>query len=48
MLMPRQVLLLSVVLLGSTMGVRGGVVQFGGALVVLVVGSVVISSGHKV
>jgi hypothetical protein len=46
-LVSRQVILLTVVLLGSTMSMRGGVVQFGGSLVVFVVGSVVISSGHK-
>src|ERR1700722_15503542 len=46
MLVSRQVLLLSV-LLGSAMGMSGDVVQFGGSLVVLVMRSVVISSGHN-
>ena len=46
MLVSREVILLSV-LLGDTMGVRGGIVQFGGPLVVLVMGSVVVTSGHN-
>jgi len=45
MFVPSQVILLSV-LLGRTMGVRGPVVQFGGLLVVFVMGSVVIASRH--
>jgi hypothetical protein len=44
-LMPGQVILLSM-LPGSPVGMRGAVVQFGGALVVLVMGSIVIASGH--
>ena len=35
MLVPRQMVLLAV-LLGDTVGMRGDIVQFGGALVVLV------------
>jgi hypothetical protein len=34
------------VLLGNTMSMRGDIMQFGGSLVVLVVRSVVIASGH--
>lgn len=45
MLVPAQVILLSV-LPGHTVGVGGAVVQFGGSLVVLVVRSVVVTSGH--
>ncbi len=45
MLVSRQVIRFSL-LLGDTMGVRGAVVQFGGCLVVLVMRSVVITSGH--
>ena len=45
MLVPGQVILLSM-LLGSPVGMRRAIVQFGGALVVLVVGSIVITSGH--
>ena len=41
-----QVLLLSV-LLPHTVGVRGDIVQFGGLLMILVMRSVVIASGHK-
>jgi hypothetical protein len=45
MLVSRQIILFSL-LLASPMGVRGTVVQFGGFLVVLVMRSVVITSGH--
>jgi hypothetical protein len=45
MLVSRQVIRFSL-LLGDTVGVRGAVVQFGGCLVVLVMRSVVITSGH--
>jgi hypothetical protein len=41
----RQVFRLSL-LLGNPMGMRGDIVQFRGLLVVLVMGSVVIPSGH--
>ena len=44
-LVPAQVILLSM-LLGDPMGMRRGVVQFGGALVILVMRSVVIAGGH--
>jgi len=40
-----QMILISV-LLGDTMGVRRAVVQFRGAVVVLVVGTVVVTSRH--
>jgi hypothetical protein len=46
MLVSREVILLSL-LLGDTMGVRGGIVQFGGPFVVLVLGSVVGRSRHN-
>ena len=46
MLVSREVILLPV-LLGDTMGVRGGIVQFGGPLVVLVMRSVVVTSRHN-
>jgi hypothetical protein len=46
LLVPRQVILLSL-LLGDTMGVRGAVMQFGRAWMVLVMGSVVVTSRHK-
>ena len=42
----RGVILFSVLLHGAVMRVSRGVVQFSGALVVLVVRSVVIASGH--
>ena len=45
MLVSRLVILFSL-LLRNPMGMRGAVVQFGGALMVLVVRSIVISSGH--
>jgi hypothetical protein len=45
MLVSSQVILFSL-LLGDTMGMRGAVVQFSSSLVVLVMGSVVIASGH--
>src|SRR5277367_2634002 len=45
MLMSGQVILLSLPL-GDSMSVRRGVVQFGGPLVVFVMRSVVITSGH--
>jgi hypothetical protein len=45
MLVPREVILLSM-LLGNPMGVRRAIVQFGGALVVHVMRSVVIMSRH--
>jgi len=44
-LVSRQVILFSL-LLADTMGMRGAVVQFGGSLMILVMGSVVITSGH--
>jgi len=44
--MSRQVLLLSV-LLRNAMGVRGFVVQFRGPLVVLVMRSIIVASGHN-
>jgi hypothetical protein len=45
MLVPAQMIVLSM-LLRNPMGVRGAVVQLSGPLMVLVVRSVVISSGH--
>jgi len=45
MLMSGQVILLSV-LTGSAVGVRGGIVQFGCSLMILVMRSVVIAGGH--
>jgi hypothetical protein len=45
LLVPSQVILLSM-LLANTIGVRAGVVQLGGSLMVLVMRSVVISSRH--
>jgi hypothetical protein len=47
MLVPGQVLLLAVLLLRDAMGVRGDIVQFGGALVIFVMRSVVITSRHS-
>jgi hypothetical protein len=44
-LVPRKVILLSV-LLGDAMGMRRHVVQFGGPLMVFVMRSVVVTSGH--
>jgi hypothetical protein len=43
---PAQVILVSV-LLGNSMGVRADVVQLGGLLVILLMRSVVIASGHN-
>src|ERR1700686_3787958 len=45
MLVSPPVILFSL-LLGNTMGMRGAIVQFGSSLMILVMGSVVISSGH--
>jgi hypothetical protein len=45
MLVSREVILLSL-LLGDTMGVCGGIVQFGGPFVVLVIRSVLVTSRH--
>ena len=46
LLVSREVILLPI-LLGDTMGVRGGIVQFGGPLMVLVMRSVVVTSRHN-
>ena len=46
MFVSRQVILFPL-LFANTMSVRSRVVQFGGALVVLVMRSVVVSSGHS-
>jgi len=43
---PGQVVLLPVLLYGGAVGVRGRVVQFSRPLVVLIMRSVVITSGH--
>jgi hypothetical protein len=45
MLVPGQVILVSL-LFGNVMGMGACVLQFGGTLVVLVMGSAVITSGH--
>jgi hypothetical protein len=45
MLVSGQVVLISL-LLSNAMGMRAGVLQFGGTLVVLVMGTAVITSGH--
>jgi hypothetical protein len=45
MLVPGQVILVSL-LFGNVMGMRAGVLQFGGTLVVLLMGSAVITRGH--
>jgi len=46
MFLPRQVILFSVLLFGGTVGMRRGIVQFSRALVVLVMRSIVVASGH--
>jgi hypothetical protein len=46
-LLPGQVILLPMLFTGGSMGVRGKVVQFGRALVIFVMRSVVITCGHK-
>jgi len=46
MFVPSEMILLSM-LPGSTMGVRGSIVQLGGLLVVFVMRSVVIASRHN-
>jgi len=48
MFVSRQVILFSVLLLGGTVGVRGGVVQFCRPLVILIVRSIVITSRHQI
>jgi hypothetical protein len=46
-LLPGQVILFPVLLVRGAMGMRGGVVEFGGALVIFVMGSVVKACGHR-
>ena len=46
MLRARQVILFSAVLLGTAVGVRGEVVEFGRTLMILIMRSVVITCGH--
>jgi len=46
MLVPRKVILMSTMLFGNPMGMGGTVVRLGGSLMVLVMRSVVIASGH--
>jgi hypothetical protein len=44
--LPGLVILFLMGLRGATMSVRGAIVQLGGSLMVFVVGSVVVTSGH--
>jgi hypothetical protein len=46
-LVPRQVILLSMLLLGGKMSMRATLMQFAGTLVILVVRSVVETFGHN-
>jgi len=46
-LLPGQVILLPVLLRGSSMGVRGKVVKFGRLPVILIMRAVIITCGHN-